>query len=47
MMKLEDLKPGLPLVGLEPSALATVAAVVPIGDGAVQVTKVPTLLTRL
>jgi|JI6StandDraft_1071083.scaffolds.fasta_scaffold05640_2 hypothetical protein len=37
MLKLEDLKPGLPLVGLEPSALATVAAVVPIGDGAVQV----------
>ncbi len=37
MLKLEDLKPGLPLVGLEPSALATVAAVVPIGNGAVQV----------
>ncbi|MEJ7590663.1 MAG: hypothetical protein WKF77_03885 [Planctomycetaceae bacterium] len=37
MLKLEDLKSGLPLVGLEPSALATVAAVVPIGDGAVQV----------
>ena len=37
MLKLEDLKPGLPLAGLEPSALATVAAVVPIGDGAVQV----------
>ncbi|HVA49150.1 MAG TPA: helicase-related protein [Pirellulales bacterium] len=37
MTKLEDLKPGLPLVGLEPSAVATVAAVVPIGDGAIQV----------
>ena len=37
MIKLEDLKPGLPLVGLEPSVVATVAAVVPIGDGAVQV----------
>jgi superfamily II DNA or RNA helicase len=37
MIKLEELKPGLPLVGLEPSAVATVAAIVPIGDGAVQV----------
>jgi SNF2 family DNA or RNA helicase len=37
MVKLEDLKPGLPLVGLEPASVATVAAVVPIGDGAVQV----------
>ena len=37
MVKLEDLKPGMPLVGLEPSSVATVAAVVPIGDGAVQV----------
>jgi SNF2 family DNA or RNA helicase len=37
MLKLEDLKPGLPLVGLEPSVVATVAAVAPIGDGAVQV----------
>jgi SNF2 family DNA or RNA helicase len=37
MVKLEDLKPGLPLVGLEPSSVATVAAVVPIGEGAVQV----------
>ena len=37
MIKLEELKPGLPLVGLEPSSVATVAAVVPIGDGAVQV----------
>jgi SNF2 family DNA or RNA helicase len=37
MVKLEELKPGLPLVGLEPSSIATVAAVVPIGDGSVQV----------
>jgi SNF2 family DNA or RNA helicase len=37
MLHLEALKPGLPLVGLEPSAVATVAAVVPIGEGAVQV----------
>ncbi len=37
MLRLEDLKPGLPLVGLEPSVVATVAAVVPIGEGAVQV----------
>lgn len=37
MLKLEDLKPGLPLVGLEPSVVATVAAVVPIGEGSVQV----------
>ena len=36
-MKLEDLKPGLPLVGLEPLIVASIAAVVPIGDGAVQV----------
>ena len=37
MTKLEDLKPGLALDGLEPSVVATVAAVVPIGEGAVQV----------
>ena len=37
MTKLEDLKPGLPLVGLEPSVVATVAAVVPIGESSVQV----------
>ncbi|MFN9551406.1 MAG: SNF2-related protein, partial [Pirellulaceae bacterium] len=37
MIKLEDLKPGLPLVGLEPTAIATIAAVVPIGEGSVQV----------
>jgi len=37
MLKLENIKPGLPLDGLEPSVVATVAAVVPIGDGAVTV----------
>ncbi len=37
MIKLEQLAPGLPLVGLEPSVVATVAAVVPIGEGSVQV----------
>ena len=37
MAKLEALKPGMPLVGLEPSVVATVAAVVPIGEGSVQV----------
>src|SRR3954470_7638294 len=37
MLHLEDLRPGLPLVGLEPSVVATLAAVVPIGEGSVQV----------
>jgi SNF2 family DNA or RNA helicase len=37
MVKLEDLKSGLALVGLEPSVVTTVAAIVPIGDGAVQI----------
>lgn len=37
MLKLEDLKPGLPLVGLESASVATIAAVIPISDGAVQV----------
>jgi SNF2 family DNA or RNA helicase len=37
MLKLEDLKSGLSLVGLEPAVVATIAAVVPIGDGSVQV----------
>jgi superfamily II DNA or RNA helicase len=36
-VRLEDLTPGLALVGLEPTAIVTVAAVVPIGEGAVQV----------
>jgi len=29
-MKIEDIKPGLPLAGLEPAAIGSVAAVVPI-----------------
>ena len=37
MTKLEDLKPGVLLVGLESSVIATVAAVEPIGEGSVQV----------
>ncbi|MCL5961060.1 MAG: DUF3883 domain-containing protein [Chloroflexi bacterium] len=36
-MRLEDLSPGISLIGLEPSAVATVVAVVPIATGAVQV----------
>jgi superfamily II DNA or RNA helicase len=36
-MKLENLKPGISLVGIEATLVATVVAVVPIGDGAVQV----------
>ena len=37
MLTLEDLKPGLSVVGLEPAVIATIAAVVTIGEGAVQV----------
>ena len=37
MLRLEDLKTGLALVGLEPSEIATIAAVVPIGDDSIQV----------
>jgi superfamily II DNA or RNA helicase len=37
MMKLETLQAGISLVGIEPTLIATVMAVVPIGDGAVQV----------
>ena len=36
-MRLEDLTPGNALIGLEPAAVATVVAVVPIAEGAVQV----------
>ncbi len=36
-MKLESLKPGISLDGIEPTLIATLVAVVPIGDGAVQV----------
>ena len=37
MLKLEDLKSGLSLVGLEPTVVATIAAVVPISDDSFQV----------
>ena len=33
MLILEDLKPGLPPVGLESASVATIAAVIPISDG--------------
>ena len=36
MIRLEDLKPGLSLVGIEPTLVVTLVALVPIGDGAVQ-----------
>ncbi|MBI4322288.1 MAG: DUF3883 domain-containing protein [Chloroflexi bacterium] len=36
-MRLEDLMPGISLIGLEPSAVVTVVAVVSIAEGAVQV----------
>lgn len=36
-MRIEDISPGNALTGLEPAAVATVVAVVPIADGAVQV----------
>ncbi len=37
MVKLENLVPGISLVGIEPALIATLIAVVPIGEGAVQV----------
>ena len=36
-MRIEDITPGSSLVGIEPSDVATIVAVVPIADGAVQV----------
>jgi hypothetical protein len=36
-MRLEDLTAAISLNGLEPSAVATIVAVVPIAEGAVQV----------
>jgi SNF2 family DNA or RNA helicase len=36
-MRIEDISPGNALTGLEPAAVVTVVAVVPIADGAVQV----------
>jgi superfamily II DNA or RNA helicase len=37
MMQLENIAPGLALTGLEPVTIGIVVAVVPIGDGAVQI----------
>ncbi|MGW8159023.1 MAG: helicase-related protein [Desulfoprunum sp.] len=37
MITLESITPGLSLVGLEPLVISTVVAVIPIGEGAVQV----------
>ena len=37
MIRLEDIKPGLSLTGLESGVIVTVIAAVPIGTGAVQV----------
>jgi hypothetical protein len=37
MFKLEDIKPGIQVFGLEPNIFATVADVVPIGDNSVHV----------
>src|ERR1039458_7471621 len=37
MLKLEDLRAGVSVAGIEPTLIATVIAVVPIGDGAVQI----------
>ena len=44
LMKLAELKPGISLVGIEPTVIVNIMAVVPIGDGAFQVIKahVPT-----
>ena len=36
-MRLEELTAGASLTGLEPSAVTTIVAVVPIAEGAVQV----------
>ena len=36
-MRLEEIKPGASLKGLEPAVVATVVAVVPIADGAIQI----------
>jgi superfamily II DNA or RNA helicase len=37
MIRLDDIKPGLPLTGLEPAVIGSVVAVVPIAEGTVQV----------
>ena len=46
-MKLEELKPGQPLAGIEPSVIVTAVAVLPLGDGAIQlIYKTPDGLLR-
>ena len=37
MIRLEDITPGIAITGLEPTDVCSIAAVVPLGDGAVQV----------
>ena len=37
MVRIEELQPGMSLVGLEAASVATIAAVVPISDDSVQV----------
>ncbi len=37
MIRLEDIKPGQPLTGLEPAVIGSVMAVVPIAEGTIQV----------
>lgn len=36
MIRLEDIKPGLPLTGLDPAVIGSVVAVVPIAEGTIQ-----------
>ena len=50
MIRLEDIMPGIAITGLEPTDVCSIAAVVPLGDGAVQlIYKLPdgTLKDRL
>lgn len=37
MLKLEDIQTGLPVTGLDPSSICTIAAIVPIGEGSIKV----------
>jgi SNF2 family DNA or RNA helicase len=37
MIRLEDIKPGLPLTGLDPAVIGSVVAVVPIAEGTIQI----------
>jgi hypothetical protein len=37
MIRLEDIKPGLPLTGLDPVVIGSVVAVVPIAEGTIQI----------